>query len=291
MIKSKKFLFISVLLTALCLVVFSLVSGSKNIISVMTGTKTLEPVEMVVLMYHSINSKESHSNDYVITPQALEQDLKYLKDNGYTTITMTNVINFVENCIPLPEKPVMITFDDGYYNNYLHAFPLLQKYDSRAVLSIIGTETDKYSAIDENRENYSHVTWEQVREMHDSGLVEFQNHSYNMHKLDTPRRGSSINNGEDVATYQRLLKEDMTILQNKYLEHLDYTPTTYTYPFGRISEDSYDVVKEMGFHATLDVQQRIYKCVPGDKSTLFRIPRYNRTCHTTAQEIFQKAFP
>ena len=287
MIKNKKFLFLSLLFSSLCFVLFSLLVGGQNVIGVMAGTKTMEPVEMVVLMYHSVNSKESRSNDYVITPNAFEADLKYIKDNGYTTVTMVDIISFVEDCVPLPEKPIMITFDDGYYNNYLHVFPLLEKYESRVVLSIIGIESDKYSELLEYHENYSHATWPQIKEMHASGLVEFQNHSYDMHKLDTPRRGASINEGETVACYQESLKEDMTALQECYKEHLDYVPTTYTYPFGRISEASYDVMEDMGFKASFDVQGRIYKCIPGDSSSLYRIPRFNRSCNTTAQEILE----
>ena len=73
----------------------------------------------------------------------------------------------MEQGTPLPEKPVMITFDDGYYNNYLNAFPLLQEFQMKAVISIIVSETDKYSELDENRENYSHLTWPQIQEMMD----------------------------------------------------------------------------------------------------------------------------
>ena len=58
---------------------------------------------------------------------------------------------------PLPEKPIVITFDDGYYNNYLNVFPLLQEYQAKAVISIIGKETDRYSQLDENKENYENL--------------------------------------------------------------------------------------------------------------------------------------
>ena len=145
------------------------------------GGDMAEPIDIPVLMYHSINSRESRTGDYVITPKAFRKDLEWLRDAGYQTVVVQDLLNYVEEGVPLPEKPVMITFDDGYYNNYLNAFPILKEMGMKAVISIIVSETDKYSELQEDRENYSHLTWEQIREMMDSGLIEFQNHSFGLH--------------------------------------------------------------------------------------------------------------
>ncbi|MEG1942377.1 MAG: polysaccharide deacetylase family protein [Angelakisella sp.] len=249
-----------------------------------------EPVKMVILMYHSVNSRESRSGDYVITPAALRRDLAYLQKEGYSTINMTELISFVHEGTPLPKKPVMLTFDDGYYNNYLNAFPLLKEYNAKAVISIIGAETDKYSAIDENNQNYSHLTWEQIKEMQESGLVEFQNHGYNMHKQNGERVGATCMKGECAADYRKALTDDIEKLQTRYTEMTGRTPNTYTYPFGRVSRESYPVITKLGFAASLDVQSRLYLAIPGDERCLYRIPRYNRTAATTAQAIMEKAF-
>lgn len=275
---------ISAVLAAVLLGVTVLCSGGA------IPAMTLPGVDMVVLMYHSINSKESRSGDYVITPAALRKDLEYLKKEGYTTVVMADLIAFVHDGTPLPEKPVMITFDDGYYNNYLHAFPLLKEFGAKAVISIIGVETDKYSTKEENNQNYSHLTWEQIKEMQASGLVEFQNHGYNMHKQNTQRLGSTRMEGESCEDYHKALEEDMAKLQARYAEMTGWTPTTYTYPFGRICTDSYSVVTGMGFAASLDVQSRLYTVIPGEERCLFRIPRYNRTAATSAEAIMKKAF-
>lgn len=255
--------------------------------ALLSGAK---PVDMVVLMYHSINSKESKAGDYVITPWALRQDLDYLQREGYNTIVMSDLIAFVHEGTPLPEKPVMLTFDDGYYNNYLNAFPLLREFEAKAVISIIGVETDRYSEREENNQNYSHLTWEQIKEMQASGLVEFQNHGYNMHKQNAKRLGATRMEGESTEAYHKALEEDITKLQNRYTQMTGWTPNTYTYPFGRISKDSYSVVTKLGFAASLDVQGRLYTAIPGDERCLYRIPRYNRTCDTSAQAILEKAF-
>lgn len=247
------------------------------------------PVEMVVLMYHSIMNNESRAGDYIITPEAFEKDLKYLQSQGYTTVIMEDIISYVRDGKPLPPKPIMITFDDGYYNNYLYAFPLLQKYQMKAVISIIGAETDKYSnRPDEKNESYTHLTWDMIKEMHESGLVEIQNHSYNLHKVSGKRKGSGKSNGESKEEYQAMLREDLSNLQNRFAQMLETIPTTYTYPFGSVSKYSYEVVQEL-FMASLDAQGRLFY-LNRDEHCLWRIPRYNRPWGTPAEKILKKAY-
>ena len=247
-----------------------------------------KPIRMPVLMYHSINSKESKAGDYVITPAALRGDLEWLKQNGYQTVVVQDLLDYVEEGTPLPEKPVMITFDDGYYNNYLNAFPLLKEYGMKAVVSIIVSETDKYSQLNENRENYSHLTWEQIGEMMGSGLIEFQSHSYDLHKNGGKRKGIGKMGGESTEAYQAAIREDIEKGQLRFVEMTEYAPTAFTYPFGKVSEDSYSVLEGLGFRATLDAQGKIFQ-LTRDPECLRRIPRYNRPWGKTAEQIITKA--
>lgn len=247
-----------------------------------------KPIRMPVLMYHSINSKESKAGDYVITPAALRGDLEWLKQNGYQTVVVQDLLDYVEEGTPLPEKPVMITFDDGYYNNYLNAFPLLKEYGMKAVVSIIVSETDKYSQLDENRENYSHLTWEQIEEMMGSGFIEFQSHSYDLHKNGGKRKGIGKMSGESTEAYQTAIREDIEKGQLRFVEMTEYAPTAFTYPFGKVSEDSYSVLEELGFRATLDAQGKVFQ-LTRDPECLRRIPRYNRPWGKTAEQIITKA--
>ena len=247
-----------------------------------------KPIRMPVLMYHSINSKESKAGDYVITPAALRGDLEWLKQNGYQTVVVQDLLDYVEEGTPLPEKPVMITFDDGYYNNYLNAFPLLKEYGMKAVVSIIVSETDKYSQLNENRENYSHLTWEQIGEMMGSGLIEFQSHSYDLKNNGVKRKGIGKMGGESTEAYQAAIREDIEKGQLRFVEMTEYAPTAFTYPFGKVSEDSYSVLEELGFRATLDAQGKIFQ-LTRDPECLRRIPRYNRPWGKTAEQIITKA--
>lgn len=254
------------------------------------GGDMAEPIDIPVLMYHSINSRESRTGDYVITPKAFRKDLEWLRDAGYQTVVVQDLLNYVEEGVPLPEKPVMITFDDGYYNNYLNAFPILKEMGMKAVISIIVSETDKYSELQEDRENYSHLTWEQIREMMDSGLIEFQNHSYGLHKngKQAARKGIGKKPGESTEAYQQAIREDVEKGQARFVEMTGYAPIAFTYPFGAVSEDSYPVLEELGFRATLDAQGKLFR-LTDDPACLRRIPRYNRPWGKTAQQIIEKA--
>ena len=102
-----------------------------------------EEIILPIIMYHSLLKDEKYQGKYVLSPDLFESDLKYLEQNGYTTIVIQDLIDYFDKGTPLPEKPIMLTFDDGYYNNYLYAYPLLKKYNSKAVISINGFYTEK----------------------------------------------------------------------------------------------------------------------------------------------------
>ena len=101
-------------------------------------------VELPVLMYHHVLKDEARVGDYVITPTMLEDDFKEIKLRGYTPIQVKELLDFVAARGSLPEKPILITFDDGYETFYEYVFSLLQKYETPAVVSIIGKYTDLY---------------------------------------------------------------------------------------------------------------------------------------------------
>ena len=118
-----KLIIISMLIILMIISIFM-----YNVSKAQTG----KTVELPIIMYHSV--LKSRSGDYIVHPSELENDLKYIKENGYETVVMADLINFVYEGVELPEKPIMITFDDGYYNNLGYAVPLLQKYGMKAVI-------------------------------------------------------------------------------------------------------------------------------------------------------------
>lgn len=149
-----------------------------------------EGIALPIIMYHGIIKDESRPGTYVVTADEFESDLKYLKENGYTTVVVQDLLDYVKKGTPLPKKPIMLTFDDGFYNNYVYAYPLLQSYGAKMVLSPVGSFTDAFTKSGDKHAAYSYLNWEDIKTMSDSGLVEIQNHTYDLHSLDRSHNGS-----------------------------------------------------------------------------------------------------
>ena len=247
-----------------------------------------ESVQLPAIMYHGITKERSRVSKYVISYDMFEADLKYIQANGYTTVLIQDLINYVDGTGDLPEKPILLTFDDGYYNNYTYGFELLKQYDMKAIISIIGRWTDLYSQTGENNPNYSHLTWENISEMMDSGLVEIQNHSYDMHTIDKGRNGTKKNKNEGVQTYAKILTEDIGKLQQEMRDQTGYTPTCFAYPYGGISDASYQVIKDMGFRSSLSCEENMNTITRGDKDCLYKLSRYLRSNTESVEKILKR---
>lgn len=243
-------------------------------------------IDVPILMYHSILKNGGKKSEYIISEAAFESDLKFLKENGYTTILMQDLTDYVYSGKSLPEKPIVLSFDDGYSNNFLYAFPLLKKYNSKAVISIIGYYTDLYSENPDENPSYSHLTWDNINEMISSGLAEFQNHSYNLHTTDKGRNGTKKKRGESAEQYREALTSDLGRLQEEFQKNTGYTPSTFTYPFGSVSNASFDIIKEMGFKATLACESGMNK-ISRDPECLYMLKRYLRTPSKSAEAILK----
>jgi len=246
-----------------------------------------DTVYVPIIMYHNILKTNSKSSKFIVTEKQLKEDLDFLKENGYNTVVMEDLVNYVYNDKPLPEKPIVLTFDDGYYNNYVYAYPLLKEYGFKGVLSVIGYYTDLYSENGEKNEHYSHVTWDNIKEMSDSGVIELQNHSYNLHSTDKGRNGSKKKKGESQEEYKKMLTSDLTKLQTGFEEKADIFATTYTYPFGSVSEASFDIIKEIGFKCSLSCESGINN-VSKDENCLYMMKRCIRTPSISVENILTK---
>lgn len=245
-------------------------------------------VSLPILMYHSILEDASRQGQYVVSPTVLESDLRWLRDHGYETVVMQDLIDYVDTGKALPEKPVMLTFDDGYYNNYKYAYPLLKQYGMRAVLSPVVSWSEKFSEKDADHVVYSHATWDELREMSDSGVMEIQNHSYDMHYCTAGKRKGTLKQAaETVAGYRSTLREDLETAQQKLTEVLGKTPTTFTYPYGAMCEEARQVIRELGFRATLCCESRVNR-ITRQPSCLTELGRYLRPAGISTAAYMEK---
>lgn len=245
-----------------------------------------EPVQIPIIMYHSLLRDEARQGTYVISPDDFERDIQFLQENGYETILVQDLIDYV-NGGSLPEKPVMLTFDDGYFNNYCYGFEIAKRYQVKFVISPIGSVADLYTECGEENAYYSHATWAQLREMADSGLVEVQSHTYNMHKNENGRMGIRKKQGESVEAYRELVSADVQISIDKILEHIGREPTAFAYPFGAVSAETPDIIRALGFQCTLTSEEKI-STVTRDPESLFGLGRFVRPSGISTQAFFTK---
>ncbi len=244
-----------------------------------------DSVFLPVIMYHSIVDDKSKINEYTVTPEMIENDLKYLKENGFETILSEDLINYTEKDTPLPEKPIMITLDDGFYNNAYYLVPLLEKYNMKAVISVVGEYCDSASERDSHVPEYSYLTWDDISEISKNPNIEIGNHTYSMHTT-SERKGCSKLSYETEQQYHEILSENILKLQNKLKSETDITPISFAYPFGYISRESIPILKNSGIMITFTCYERPNYIIK-DSDCLYGINRYNRSGNISTNEFMR----
>lgn len=252
-----------------------------------TAKMNASGIELPIVMYHQIAHKERNLGKYVILDSQFEKDLQYLKKEGYQTITMSQLIDHVKHGTPLPEKPVMITFDDGQESFYAYIYPLLEKYEAYAVLSVVGAYADTYTKLDDHHLSYSYLNWTQIEELSKSKWAEVQNHTYNMHDNKHGRLGCQIKKNESFTDYSAALNNDIGKLQQELFKRTGWMPNTFTYPYGYFCKESVQILKDMGFEATLTCSEKL-NYITGDDECLFGLGRFNRPNGLSSEAFFKK---
>lgn len=246
---------------------------------------TYNATPVPIIMYHSVLKDTSKSNNFVITPEIFENDLKYLTDNNYQTITTKDLVDYVYNFAPLPENPIIITLDDGYYNNYEYVFPLLKQYNTKAIISPIAKTSQDFTNSKEENVTWGHLGDRHMLEMYSSGFVEFQNHSYDMHR-QYPRKGVLKLIPESPETYEQLFIKDIDLSQRFLIDIGLPKPIFYTYPFGSLNEQSEKIIKKKGFLGSFSAEAKVSVISQNNPSSLYKLGRYNRAAGISTENFF-----
>lgn len=251
-----------------------------------TETISDNSVKLPIIMYHHFLKDSRAWGKYVVSPDDFEIDLVYILKKGYTTVDIQDLIDYTYNGAPLPDKPIMLTFDDGYLTQKEYILPILKKYNCKAVVSIVGYYTDKYTDIEDRKLSYAHLNWDDVKELVNSEYIEIQNHSYNMHKI-SDRKGVQKKIGESFENYQKALNNDIMYMQDLIEKETGYRPYCFTYPFGEYCKYSETIIKDMGFYASLSCAEGI-NYITGNKDDLYCLKRYNRPAKINREKFFDR---
>lgn len=254
-----------------------------------TASANTKSVTVPIIMYHNITTNNAKAGKYTVTESEFCKDLEYIRKNGYEAITVEDLISYTNGKSTLPKKPIMITFDDGFESFYVIAYPVLKQMNMKAVVSIIGSVTEKYSSINDHNINYSNLTWSEINEMAESGLVEFQNHSYNMHRSEKgQRKGISKMPNESESEYRKALTEDLLKAQELFKVNCSLEPKAIAYPYGAKSKVTLEIIKKCGFECTLGCEEKVNIITVGNSDCLYDLGRFNRPSGIDTESFFNK---
>lgn len=187
------------------------------------------PPHIPVLNYHSITIDPG--NRAVITPAKFEAQMQYLAKNGYRTLSLEQFIDYMDNTATgMPEKPVLLTFDDGYADNYEHALPILGKLQFQATLFVSpGTTEDGYF-----------LNWDQIKEMHQAGW------NIQPHGMTHPHlpKLTAKDQAFEITEAKRQIDENLNIKTN-----------VFCYPYGERNATTLQVLKDLGFRYAFTIDQ------------------------------------
>ncbi len=273
------------LLTALVLLSIPLASHFGREEELPTEVK-VEQIFVPVIMYHSILRDETQWGDYVLSPEVLAEDIRYLKENGYEFILTADLIEYVNSGKPLPQKPVILTFDDGCYNFLSYVEPILRDSGAKAVLSVVGSYAENENG-KQQHSSYSYLNYEQIRLLSKCGYVEIASHSYDMHKLGL-RRGALKKEGESNEDYRSAFISDLLLSIDGLEKNCGITPQVYTYPYGLVSEESKEYVKACHFTASYGVEEKP-NFITRNSECLYCLNRYNRPSGISTEDFMKRA--
>ena len=208
-----------------------------------------------ILMYHSISDRKDYFS--AVLPEIFNKQMAYLAAKKREVIPLAELVRRARAHEPLGGS-VVLTFDDGYRDNYMTVFPLLKQYNFPATIFIT---TDFIG-------NPEYCSAEELREMHDSGFISIEPHTLSHPKLAKLPR----------ADAEREMCESRRVLQ----EILGTTPTLFAYPYGNFSDETVGLAREMGFAGAVTVEEGTI----GPNADPLRLPR-NSIDRSTIFEQFR----
>ena len=238
---------------------------------------------------------ETRLSDIVDAAEAMNPDILivdsiqtlYNEENESSPGSVSQVKDCTMTMMQLSKSQGITVFVVGHINKDGNiAGPKVLEHMVDCVLYFEGDQHTAYRILRAAKNRFGATNEIGVFEMRDSGLVEIQNHSYNCHSFDH-RNGVSQTTSESKESYAKFLSSDVWHLQNKIAYVTGVAPNTFTYPFGAFSENTDEVLREIGFQATLSCTEGISVIKRGDPDCLYRLKRHLRPPDKSPEEFFK----
>jgi len=186
--------------------------------------------KVAILTYHRFVPGNRKCDQLAVSEDSFRSQLEYLKDNGYSVVSFSQLADFVEGKGPIPRKPVILSMDDGYKSVYQVAYPVLQEFGYKATVFVY---TDFVGAP-------AALNWTEMKEMVGSGLVDIQPHS-KTHSNLTLRQA-----GESEAAYRERIREEVRNPVRAINAHLGIPVHTFAFPYGAENDEVLAELKTAG---------------------------------------------
>ncbi|WP_345551990.1 poly-beta-1,6-N-acetyl-D-glucosamine N-deacetylase PgaB [Microbulbifer aestuariivivens] len=247
--------------------------------------------EFVTVTLHDIADDPAQLDDSGISSDRLVSFFEWLAGNGWQAISLDDIERARSGGKPLPEKAILITVDDGYSSLYNRIYPLALSYRTPIVAALTGSWLDTPEGTPVQYGNRtlprSHfISWEQAREMQDSGLVEFASHSYDLHhEVQGNPQGNRLpaavtrqyipgTGYESEAAYQARLYRDLQRSREQLQRQLGKAPRAIAWPFGRYNQTALHQAAELGYRHSLTLDPEPSRLSAMDPDALYAINRY-----------------
>ncbi len=243
-----------------------------------------------ILTYHHLDDTPGAAT---ITPENFEAHMRALLDAGYRAVSLQQLEDFVLYGQALPEKPVVITFDDGYESNYTLAYPILRKYQLCADIFVIGVTLGADTYKDTGVAIHPHFDAVQGEEMAASGQITLQSHSFDLHQSrsldgENAREYAAMLEGETEEAFIDTLREDFEKSRSQLSAITGEMPFALSYPTGIYSELTEAIAREKGFRMTLNSDGGINTLLRGLPQCLYGLARNSIPGTMTADEFLAR---
>ena len=232
-------------------------------------------IHLPVLMYHHIAPEAG--NPQTVSPARFREQMEALRDAGFAAISPEDALAYVHGGVELPERPILITFDDGYMSCYEYAFPVLRELGFHATIFAVGVTFGANVYKDSGLPVTPHFGRDEAVEMSRSGLISIQSHSYDMHNAegydDPVRDGALRMPGEAESAYVGAFKADDAMMKALLSDFGDVF--AFSYPYGRADEFSAVLLRELGYKMTFVTAEGMNALVKGLPQSLLELKRFS----------------
>ena len=228
-------------------------------------------LEYDVIAYHDVRDDvagEYDTDRYAVSTEHLIAHFRWLQQAGFTPVSVDAILDAEAGRTTLPDKPVLLTFDDGLQSFYTRVFPLLKLFDYPAVVSVVSSWIEMDGEVDyggDARNRHDFLNWDQLRELQASGLVEIASHTHSLHEgiPGNPQgnlqpaavtRRFADGRYEDETSYRARITRDLATSIATIKRETGQAPRVITWPFGAFNQSISEIAESLGMRLSLTLE-------------------------------------